>query len=217
MDLEKLKKVGLEVREMNSLIIEQAEKSKKIKSLFKGFQIYISPIYPNPKILFIGINPGSGFYEKNNEIVQEFEPLLKQDTGYGPWAQIESCFKAIGKLDYLDTIVKINSYFISTKNEVELKKLIHLLPTEIQKEFYKKSKEWIKTIINEINPENIICGGTSALNQLKSIFPEYQRIIGNGNVSMGKIDTKTIFLYKRSHSNIHKKNDLINYLSMYLM
>ena len=30
MDLEKLKKVGLEVREMNSLISEQAEKSKNI-------------------------------------------------------------------------------------------------------------------------------------------------------------------------------------------
>jgi len=212
----KLKRLELEVHEMNLRIKNEAEENKIIMSLFKGFQIYISPILFNPKVLFLGINPGSGYYDKHQIIVQQFEPLAEQDSGYGPWAQLEYCFNRIGKADYLNTIVKTNAYFISTKNEAELNKLLKYLPAEIRNDFIIKSKEWVKTIISEIMPINIICGGTLSLKILKAIFPEYIRMEGNGNVSMGKIGNITVFMYKRSHSNIRKKNDLIKYLSMYL-
>jgi len=71
-----------EVIEVNEKILSLCEQNPKIKELYKGCQIYFSPLIKNPDLMLIGINPGSGFYKANRTIVQKFEPLEKYGEGY---------------------------------------------------------------------------------------------------------------------------------------
>jgi hypothetical protein len=213
---EKLNLLKEEVKEYNNKILELCKCDEKIKKLYKGCQIFMSPVFYKPKLLFLGINPGSGYYRANNELLKRFEPLSKQDTKYEPWIQIQKCFGKIGKKDWLDTIVKTNYFFFSTYNEKELEIFFEMLPIEFRFELFSKAEEWIKTIITETAPANIICGGFSAARKLKSLYPEYESLERSSNNSVGKIKDIKVFTYSRRFSFMRNRNEYIRYLEKYL-
>lgn len=212
----KLDKLKCEVKDLDQKILDECQNNRKVSDLYKGCIIFISPLNLTPDVLFLGINPGSGHYDKHNERIQQFEPYQNQDSGYGLWKHIETCFAKIGKQTYLDTIVKTNVFFLSTKNQTTLNRLLNELPIELNKEVYKKSKEWMKTIIEETTPRNILCGGSIAYHYLKKVFPEFKKIDGNKDVIVGSINGSKVFFFKRRYSNIKNAKSLIKYMDMYL-
>jgi hypothetical protein len=211
-----LKLLKDEVVEIHNKIKQACECNEKLKKIYKGCIIFLSPLFYKPKILYLGINPGSGYYRKNKKIIEQFEPLSKQDTGYEPWKQIQYCFNTIGKKDYLNEIVKINYYFFATYNEKELRIFFDLLPAELRFEILQKSDQWIKTIITEIAPEYIICGGFKAANYLKKLFPEYTYLEGSKHTLIAKINNVIVLTYKRLFSVMRNRNDYIKYLNKYI-
>jgi len=113
-----LQQMKEEVIEMNNKILEITKVDGKLEKLYKGCQIYMSPLFYIPKVMYIGINPGSGFFKANRTPVQKFDPFKlgsRQDYENEPWKQIKHCFlKLDGHLDanqYLNTMVKTNYYF----------------------------------------------------------------------------------------------------------
>lgn len=55
-----VKKVENEVRDFALLLKNTIGNNDEITNLLLGWKIFYSPIIINPKILFIGINPGGG-------------------------------------------------------------------------------------------------------------------------------------------------------------
>ena len=51
-----------EVKTLADKIIKLTETDEQLKHLYKGTQIYMSPIQIKPEIMFLGINPGAGHY-----------------------------------------------------------------------------------------------------------------------------------------------------------
>jgi len=205
-----------EVIETHNKIIDYSKENAIINKIYKGCIIYISPIYLHPKILFLGINPGSGYYREHNQIIQQFTPLNKPDGGYGLWLQLEKCFNTIGKSKYIESMVKTNICFFATYNQYELNLLYKKLPNEFSTYLKNKQKNWIKTIINEIKPQNILCGGALPLNLIKSLYPNIIITKKGKNVSVCKINDTYIISFKRYKNNIIGKLEFLKALEEYL-
>jgi hypothetical protein len=118
------------------------EKLKKVaKKYFRGIQILFTPLIHNPKFMFIGINPGAGYY--NNEgkkinNVKRFSPMQNSEyvgQEYRLAKETRKLFELAGisKME-LKNSVKSNYYFLATKNTNDLLKLIKELEKhEIEK------------------------------------------------------------------------------------
>ena len=211
-DLQTLKE---EVIEVNDKILKICETNEKVKKLYKGCQIYISPLYQNTNILFLGINPGGGYYKKTGKIQQKFEPLEKNDTGYGLWKAIEKCFAKMGEKQLLDDMVKSNHYFFCTNREADLYKMLELFPHELKNEIKEKSKKWVKTIISEISPKIIICGGKSSMGKIQELYPGYEIMQQTEYTKAIKINGTYVIGFNRLFSRILKKKEFMEYFQKY--
>ena len=161
-----------EVIEVNEKILSLCEQNSKLKELYKGCQIYFSPLVKNPDLMLIGINPGSGFYKANkNQIVQKFEPLEKYEEGYD-LAQEVKCgvFRHFGREDIFNSTFKTNVYFFATDNVDRLKCLLKLFPEDFRIEVKEKSIKWLKEFITLISPKLILCEGHTAFDYVKSFY-----------------------------------------------
>jgi hypothetical protein len=221
---ERLNQLKEEVIEMNNLILKASEGNEKLKKVYKGCQIYMSPFFSNPKVMYLGINPGSGFFRANKTIVQKFDPFKpesKQDYEYEPWKQIRYCFmKLNGFLDpkeFLDTMVKVNYYFFATYNYNELEIFFKLLPQELRYKLLEKSDKWIKTIIAEVSPEYIICGGLKAEKLLNRLYgEEYIPLRQGKSNNVGKLNNNIVFTYQRRFSLMRNRKEFIEFLQTYI-
>jgi len=52
------------------------EVSRNVDKYYKGIQVFFSPLVYKPKVMFLGINPGAGFYNENNRPVKRYSPLV---------------------------------------------------------------------------------------------------------------------------------------------
>jgi hypothetical protein len=204
-----------EVIEVHNQIKQLCDSNARLKKLYKGCTIYISPLYFNPGILFLGINPGDGYYLKKKEIIQRFEPLEKQDTGYGLWKELERCCANINKKHLLDDMVKTNCYFFATHNGRELDMFFNLLPDGFRREVLQKSDKWIKTIVKETAPKLVICGGVRAFEHFKHVYPEHLSLENGKYTKIIRVDTMTAIGVRRLFSKIMHKKDFITYLDKY--
>ena len=197
-----------EVININNKILDLCKKDNEIKNLYKGCQIYFSPIRINPEIMILGINPGAGFYKNNNQIAQQFEP--PDENGRSDYMEeLKLLFRKIDKPDLIENAFITNIYFFSTVGDNDLKQLIKIMPEEIKKEIEDKAKEWIKLFIKEINPKLIFCMGAFAWDKLKSFYKESIEIIHEkGTIFEAKIENKTVITCSRNRSII-KDIDLV--------
>jgi len=214
--LENLQK---EVIEVNEKILSLCEQNSKIKELYKGCQIYFSPLIKNPNLMLIGINPGSGFYKANKKIVQEFEPLEKYGEGYDLAQEIKcGVFRHLGREDIFNSTFKTNVYFFATDNVDKLKCLFKLFPENFRIEVKQKSINWLKELITLTSPRIILCEGHTAFDYVKSFYGDEMVIdINKGYVLEGTINKIPIIGCKRMGCNIIKKEYLIEVLQKYYL
>jgi len=210
-----------EVKDVNKKIIKTCEDNKQLKDTYRGYQIFLGTISFNPNVMYIGINPGDGFFMKYGKLLERSEPFKEQDTKNELWRLIQYCLTKIGRKEYLDDIVLINYYFFSTSNLKKLHLFFKLLPKELRKEILEKSDLWIKTLITEISPKYIICGGSYTLGKLKRLYKyEYESLPEkNKNNLVGKLNNIIVFTYKRHRRirNMKDREEFIKYLEKYIL
>ena len=166
-----------------------------------------SPLIIRPKVMFIGINPGAGFFNTNNRHVKRFSPLENSEYLKGEYRLAQQTRKLFDKAgltsEDLKNSVKSNCFFFATKNEKELHQFLsHLKPTKV----YNKSEKWIDDLVNLIKPSIIICEGKSAFSRF--VKNKNCEINDSENVLYTKWNDIKIIGYKRNFSNILEINNV---------
>lgn len=186
----------------------------KKESLYKGIQLYLSPLRRS-EILFIGINPGMGYYNYHNKIVKRFTPL---DTfeyvgqKYYLATQTKKLFTELGLETIFNTSVKINQFPFATRNEKDLQTLL----AKYDKEFklYYLSREFVLQAIETVKPKLIICEGKSSFDRLKAIL-DCTPVEYNEDTFVLRHNDFVAIGYKRHMSHIKNKTELKNKIIQY--
>jgi hypothetical protein len=203
--------IKFEVEEFLTKFENDEKQNDVYKKYFRGIQILFTPLVYKPKFMFIGINPGAGYfnYEGNStKYVKRFSPM--QNTEYiGQQYRLAKETRELFKLANISQIdlknsVKSNYYFLATKNTNDLSKLLVSLK---EYNIEKKSKNWIKKLTEIVEPEIIICEG-------KSIFEKFTKtkVSENDDVYYVEIGKLKIIGYKRKFSNIINKKKVAELL-----
>ncbi|MDD7450398.1 MAG: hypothetical protein PUK76_05065 [Treponema sp.] len=227
LSMNEILEIQSEVKSFADKIIDLSKTDKTIKELYKGVQIHYSPIRKNPKFMFLGINPGAGYFNYHDgECVYKFDGLdeieyLSEDFQLArEWRYIfGSENNMLDRMDLLESAYKTNLYYVATGKQDELYKLLHYMKNEygLEKECFTKPKEWLKKIVKFVNPESIICEGFTVLNELKIIFGNNLDIVNepwgnNENFKVGylKFDdlSITIFACARIYSNLKNREEV---------
>jgi hypothetical protein len=203
--------IKFEVEEFLTKFENDEKQNDVYKKYFRGIQILFTPLVYKPKFMFIGINPGAGYfnYEGNStKYVKRFSPM--QNTEYiGQQYRLAKETRELFKLANISQIdlknsVKSNYYFLATKNTNDLSKLLVSLK---EYNIEKKSENWIKKLTEIVEPEIIICEG-------KSIFEKFTKtkVSENDDVYYVEIGKLKIIGYKRKFSNIINKKKVAELL-----
>lgn len=211
---DKFKSIKTEIEQFLTEIEKDDNLKIILKKYFKGIQVFFSPLIHKPKFMFIGINPGAGFF--NNEgnqtnNVKRLSPMQFNDyvgQQYKLAQETRELFKLAGISDTdLKNSVKSNYYFLSTTNANDLFSLLsHLKEHKI----YNKSKKWINQLIDIIEPEFIICEGKTVFDKLtEDRNCKVSEINGTFYTEFGNI---IVIGYKRMFSNILNKKEVAKVL-----
>ena len=186
------------------------------EELYRGTMILYSELIYNPDFMFMGINPGSGFFNKTGikyrpeelDPDDEFEYVAAGKYGYdyALASQTRAAFEPTRYKDSLLRAVKTNLFYTATSNQKELFELLDILTHKFNLDYYKKSVIWTKRIINLINPKVIICEGKWAaekLGQYYGVKPLWAHEIASFQIASGI----KVVGYKRTYSNIRNIND----------
>jgi hypothetical protein len=206
--------IKTEIEEFLKIIENDKEISEKLKKYFKGIQVFFSPLLHKPKFMFIGINPGAGFF--NNEgnqskNVKRLSPMEFTDyigQKYKLATETRELFKLAGISNKeLQNSVKSNYYFLATTNANDLFSLLsHLKKHKV----YYKSKKWINKLIDIVEPEFIICEGKTVFDKL--VKDRNCKISEIDGVYYTEIDKIKVIGYKRMFSNILNKEKVAKVL-----
>ncbi len=191
-----------EVQEFINKFENDKELTTILDKYYKGTQILLSGLHHKPKFMFIGINPGAGYFKSNGKkvmklgIQEKLEYTYKQ-YNYALARNTRNLFELAGCSKYLENSVKTNQFFFATAKETELYKMLsHFKHLKI----YNKSKTWVDKIVSIVQPEIIICEGKSAFDRFSK--NKDCQIIVNGNVYYTKYEKIHIIGYKRRFSDI---------------
>ncbi|MFN2260437.1 MAG: hypothetical protein ABR595_00025 [Psychroflexus sp.] len=186
---------------------ESSEIFKKVEDKYKGFQILISPLHYKPDFMFVGINPGAGYYKSTGEISNRLEPESTMEYVHENYAlarETKQLLKYLGlQNEDLSQAIKTNFYFLATENERDLNEIIILLDNM---DFEKKSVDWNNRLIEMTQPKIIICEGKSAFT--KVLQHQNLQAEWNGDVAHIKWGNTDVFGYKRIFSQIKAKEKL---------
>lgn len=201
-----------EVQKLHLKIKECAKNSTDITSLYKGCQIWFSPIIEKPKVLLIGFNPGAGFFNWEGRIVEQFEPLTALEyylSDHTLANQTKKLFQIMENEDILKhQTVKSNFYFFATSNVSDFKKLTKLLPQEITNEIFHLGRIWTKQIIDTLKPNLILCEGMATFNEVSVLFDNKVNFEKSKNHQQFQTAETTVFAYKRNQGSIIEKNQI---------
>lgn len=126
--------------------------------------------------MFIGINPGAGFYNGTGKRVMNFCPLEKSEYEteeynlQNDWVTIFGDKYEINNLELLFNSFKTNCSFFATKDSKSLTLLKSKLKKYFGNKIENKEKEWISKIIDYVDPKLIICEGFAAYNNLLNLI-----------------------------------------------
>ncbi len=201
----------LEVKDFLDKFENDKNLKKVAKKYFRGIQILFTPLIQNPKFMFIGINPGAGYF--NNEgkkinNVKRFSPMQNSEyvgQEYRLAKETRKLFELarISKME-LKNSVKSNYYFLATKNTNDLLKLIK----ELEKhEIEKLSEKWIYKLVEIVKPEYIICEG-------KTVFEKFTKsnVSQDEEVYFKEFRNLKVIGYKRKFSFIVNKEKVAKLL-----
>lgn len=217
--IESYSKLKDEVENFRNSVRKMIERNPSAEKLYKGCTILYSPLYENTEIMFIGINPGAGFYNntgiKHREIDLEptdsFEYLEAKDNyDYTIASETREIFEEANLSYLLEKCVKTNYYYFITSRMSDLWELFSSLGEEMNIKFHQLAQKWTKDIIEMVNPKIIICEGKLAFDKVQQIY----NISPTWNESIGyfELPNKTFVVgYKRRYSFIQDKDGLIKF------
>jgi hypothetical protein len=120
--------IKLEIQEFLTEIEKDENLSKILDKYYKGIQILLSRLIYKPKFMFIGINPGAGFYNDKGEKVKRLSPLKHMEyigLDYKLATETRELLRLAGiPNSELNNSVKTNYYFLSTTNANDLFSLL---------------------------------------------------------------------------------------------
>lgn len=184
--------------------------------LYKGIQLYFSPLIPS-EILFIGINPGIGYFKYHNKNVKRLNPLNTfeyKGQKYILATQTKKIFNDLGLSQSFSNAVKINQFPFATRDEKDLNLLLEKYDTDLK--LYYISKQFLIETIALVKPKLIICEGKSSFDRLKKVL-NTTPVEYNENTYVLKNDTFVAIGYKRHLSFIKDKEEFKEKLKKYYL
>ena len=213
-----------EVKEFADRLIQRAGEDEELGKLYKGTQVFLSPVKKNPQILFLGINPGAGYFNNNHEPVYKFGPQEQMEYVSEEYALSDDwkyvfgygCYKDrpetenLHRPDILENACKTNCFFFATKDSADLKKLIRLSGKYFGAELVEKSKDWTRRIVRFLDPEIIICEGKQAFEYFENFFRPELEITDNGDdCKCAKLGNSTVLMFSRRVDSRFKDIDTV--------
>ncbi len=162
-----------DVIDFASEILNLCAKDRGLDKVFLGTQIFFSPMVYDADIMFLGINPGPGYYDHYGEKVERYFPLDKHEyieydyTLAQEWKEI---FSDIGRFDLLENSFKSNCCYFATRGTKEYNTLRNILWNYKGNEFNEKCEEWTHSLLEQVNPSLLICEGKHVANILKKYW-----------------------------------------------
>lgn len=176
---------------------------------FKGTQIFFSPLVKRPTFLFIGINPGAGYFNEHNRNIKRFSPLQNFEYNHYKYhlaKETKNVMRSAGLTKELEGAMKINYFFFATRDQDSLYKL---LGSQRDQKLYYKSKIWVEQLIEAIDPKIIVCEGKSVFDRLTGRSPSANLADGvHGSI----INGRKVVGYSRHRSFIRNKPGLVEAL-----
>jgi hypothetical protein len=213
-----------EVIEIDNELSYECRHNNVANNLFLGTQIFFSPIFEKPEIMFLGINPGSDYGGKKKDngkwinVVPMDEGLHYIEYGCKLGDSIIELFKDTDKYYLLEESFKTNCYFFATKQTKDLNALFRTLPINLKNKIHDYSKKWIHEIIETINPWMIFCEGKFSFQYLKNIYGDKFKINlneDNINILEAECENKIIFSFARRYSYFKDKKSCVKKLTEY--
>lgn len=80
MNTTELDEIVKEADEWHSKLEGLYKTDDNVNKLYRGIDIWFSPIIERPEIMFLGINPGAGYFKNNNNtLVHRIQPREKPE------------------------------------------------------------------------------------------------------------------------------------------
>lgn len=220
-----IEEIQEEVKKFSVKIDKLCKTDSEINELYKGTQIWFGPVQEKPLFMFLGINPGPGYFNYTNKKVKKFLPLVKSEyetEEYRLQAEWKYVFEEIEKtfsqkgLKYLYESPKTNLSFWATNNANELHQLKAKLKQYFGNEYNQLEKKWIRAIISIIQPKFLLCEGFEAFNSLQKMYTKEEFCIDDWESKtfrthkVADISNKIkVIGFKRRYSDLCDKEDVI--------
>ena len=206
--VEKYNVIAEEVR----TFIKQYEPLLSQTDIYFGTQILYSPAVYKPKFMFIGINPGAGYFNSEKKNVEEFGEqdefeYTDDNESYRLKNETNELFKLAGCHGELEDSVKTNCYFLATRKQKDLDILATMF-YEHKINLHEMSAIWVRKIIEIIEPKIIICEGKSAYGRVTCNVLNCPSSPSDWENGVGYVHAKQnihVIGYERSWSNIKYK------------
>jgi len=204
--------IKVEIATVRDSIKEIIKPGTTEDGLCKGFAVWFSELLFKPVFLFIGINPGAGYF-KNTGIKYRETDLDPSDCfeycEYGGKLAEETIevFSKAGIENELEKSVKTNIHYLVTNNQRDLLALQGILIDKYDINMYANSEKWTKRIIDLVQPECIICEGAYSAARIGEYYDE-QLIWENDACSFTIKNSIHVIGYKRRYAGILNKEEL---------
>ena len=210
----------LQAKDIDKKLNELYKTDAEIQTLYRGTSLWYSPIVDNPEVMFLGINPGAGFYNNNNhQLCHFFEPLkimeyVDETQSYQLKWEWNYVFgeKGLNRLDVLARSVKTNFCYLATEDEAALKKLFTQIRGKLNIAPYEVFGNWTRQVVQQIHPKLLICEGKDALEFLRnwSFKNEYKEIENAANLRKGQIGDIKVLQVSRTYSTLKNADGIIS-------
>lgn len=226
MEIKIIAELTEEAKSIDSKLTSLYESDPEIQALYRGTSLWYSPIVENPEVMFLGINPGAGFYNNNNnQLCHFFEPLkimeyIDDTQSYQlkwEWMYIFG-EKGLNRLDVLAKSVKTNFCYLATEDEAALKKLFTQIRGKLNIAPYEVFGNWTRQVVQQIHPKLLICEGKDALEFLRnwSFKNEYKEIESAADLRKGQIGDIKVLQVSRARSTLKNADGIINEIRILL-
>lgn len=222
MDNSIFENIEKEADEFNKKLLGLYETDEVIKKLYRGIRIWYSPIIESPQIMFLGINPGAGYYRNTGNPENDLKPMAKMiyadpDHDFTLKWEWDYVFgeQGLSRRDLLENSVKSNFCYFITDGSKQLYELLKQIEIKLGVSAYKMCGDWTKKLVLAIKPKVLICEGKEAFNLLKNwSFRNEIRI--DEDFQGGRIEDITVLCFKRRRSYLQDKEKVIETLKRYI-
>lgn len=199
-----------QAKEIDAKLNELYKTDSEIRALYRGTSLWYSSIVENPEVMFLGINPGAGFYNNNNQtLCHFFEPLkimeyVDESQSYQLKWEWHYVFgeRGLNRMDLLEKSVKTNFCYLATEDEKKLERLFTQIRGKLDIAPYEVFGNWTRQVVQEINPKLLICEGAKALEWMArwSFKDEYKSELKNDYMEKGRIGNIQVLRFNRVFS-----------------